>query len=138
MPRNHGKSTNEEMERRIELVAAYIMAHPLCTRFDLHKQFVKVFKVPWRQIDEYSTRARKLLSKRVAMSRSEAAELCKEILLNCVKHHNPMIRMRAEERLAKIFGVDAPARVEVGGIDGQPLQFVPLTVDPKKITGGQS
>ena len=128
------KSTNAEIEERIEAIAQYIMANPLVSNFDIHKQFCDKFQKDWRQVDRYTTRARALIKKLIDMGRDEAAQLGKTVLLNLLQDSDPKVRLAAEESWRKIFGYGAPNQsgLEVSG----GITFIQLNhVDPAKILG---
>ena len=129
------KSTNKELEERIQDVADYLLRFPLASCFDLHKEFCPKFGIEWRQCDRYEARARALNKRRLNFNRDEMAEIGKAILLDCLKSPLPKVRIAAEARLAEIVGYNAPRQTELGGLQDKPLQFVPLSVDPKDVVG---
>ena len=130
------KSTNAEVEQRVQEVADYLLRFPLASRFDLHKEFCPLYSVRWDQIDKlYTPRARELNKKRLALSRDDMKDLGTAVLLDLLKSPSPMIRLKAEQSLREIAGYSAPRQTQIGGMEGKPLEFVPLTVNPEDVTG---
>lgn len=128
------KSTQMQIEERIQEVADYLLANPLASDFDLHKVFCPKYDVGWPQINRYRLRAKKLNEKRLNLSRDEMATLGKSVLLDLLKNPSALIRIKAEAALRDIAGYGAPPRIPEDS-KGNPMQFVPLTVNPADIIG---
>ena len=95
-------------------IAKHIRAHPISSRFDLHKRFCKKFDLNWRWVDELSSRARNQLRKESNINQEEA----KSIGLG---DPNPIVSLKAERAFCAIHGYDSPTQTRVGSPDGSPL-----------------
>lgn len=128
------KSTNQELERRIDLIASYLMKNPIASDFELHEQFCQEFDVTWVQINRYANRARAQIRKRINMPRDDALELLKKTLMGLLASKSEAIQAKASDSWSRLFGFNAPLQIAPVNPDGTPL-FVPLRVNPKEITG---
>jgi hypothetical protein len=121
-------------EREIE-VADYLLRFPMASDFELHKEFCPKYGVVWQQINRYARRAKGINKKRVEMPPEDYKALGQAVLLDLLKSPSPMIRLKAEQSLREIAGYSAPRQTQIGGLEGKPLEFVPLTVNPEDVTG---
>jgi hypothetical protein len=96
------KATAEEVQERIEFTADLILKEkPRC---EIHRILKRKWG-HWTTIDSmYVLRARKWLME-----------------LDVLRTGNNSERLKAERRLAEVFGYDAPRKMEVTGRDGEPL-----------------
>ncbi len=117
------KATRIEVEERVELIAAYMRVNPLCTKWDIHRKFVKKFNIHYAHLDQvYVPRAREILVKQAKITKDQAKEVGVNLILTLLSHHEPKVRLAAEKRLAEIYGYNAPTRIESSGPDGGPIQ----------------
>ena len=115
------KATNQVIEARIDQVAKHLREQPLASKFDLHKAFCRKFGVVWQTVDVYVGRARRLLQKESKMTTEQARAHGVGVLFNLLNDSNHAIRIKAETRLASIYGYDAPTQTRVGSPDGSSL-----------------
>lgn len=121
------RCTNEEFEDRVEYVmeleAAALL--PGQIKRELREKYGDVSK---SQIAEYVGRARARLQE----SHKEKAE---ELAKKAISRYEAIIRdpstdanarIRAQERIDKIWGVEAPARTELSGVNGGAIQIEQL------------
>lgn len=121
------RCTNEEFEDRVEYVmeleAAALL--PGQIKRELREKYGDVSK---SQIAEYVGRARARLQE----SNKEKAE---ELAKKAISRYEAIIRdpstdanarIRAQERIDKIWGVEAPARTELSGVNGGAIQIEQL------------
>lgn len=124
------KPTNEELEIRVDVVADLICK--LRSKAEIREECFKRWAVHWRTADRYMVRANEELKKRTRMSRDEARDIGVAVLIEKLRHGSDLIALRAEERLAAIFGYNAPKQLEVTGKDGQPLAYKDMTPQERR------
>jgi hypothetical protein len=129
------RSTRQEVNERELEVADYLLRFPMASEFELHKEFCPKYSVHWSRINAYALRAKAINKKRVSMPPEDYKALGQAVLLDLLKSPSPMIRLKAEQSLREIAGYSAPRQTQIGGMEGKPLEFVPLTVNPDDVTG---
>lgn len=119
--------TKDEVEDRIE----YIME--LEAQALLPGQIKRAFREKFGDvhhitINEYRLRARARLSESIRAKREELVERAvsryEGIFRDPASDNNA--RIRAQERIDKIWGIEAPTRAEHSGVDGGPIQIEQL------------
>ena len=123
------KATNAQVEIMTEHVAE-LMVNQM-SKFDIHRAMEKRFKLGWRQVDRYMTRAKTLLVKRASITRDQAREGGVNLLLDLIRTGDSNVKLKAERRLGEIFGYNAPAEHRITTPVGMPLQTEDLTPAPK-------
>jgi hypothetical protein len=126
------KPTVKEYDARVDEIVDVISQQPNTSRYKLHKMFCTKFNVTWATIDRYLFRARDVLRERLNRSKEEvrcSAVAFYEALISDPKI-KAQVRLRAQEALVRLMGADAPARVELSGPQGAPIQT------DNKTTGG--
>lgn len=121
------RPTDEEVEERVEFVMQ-LEARALLPG-QLKREFREKYgDVPHRTIMEYVARARAIFQQTKLERREELANRAiaryEEIMRSF--DSSPSDRIRAQERIDKIWGVEAPTRTEHSGIDGGPIQIEQL------------
>ena len=129
------RSTRQEMNERELEVADYLLRFPMASDFELHKEFCPKYGVVWGRVNAYTAQARKINKKRVDMPPEDYKAMGQAVLLDLLKSPSSMIRLKAEQSLREIAGYSAPRQTQIGGMEGKPLEFVPLTVNPEDVTG---
>lgn len=111
------KATLEEQEERIEFLAEEIRKNPLITKYQMRELMAKRYKIHWRTTDEiYIVRAHKLLDKESAMTSDQARKIgLNKVISLLSRSKNEGIQLKAEERLAKIKGYEAPTKHALEG-----------------------
>lgn len=108
------KSTREEVDRRVEVVAQYLVQRK--TRFEIHDLVCKKWDITWSVVDStYIPYARKLLAKQSSKTVEQARLDGIAVLEDVLKTGNNRERIAAEDRLAEIFGYNAARRTEISG-----------------------
>ena len=111
------KCTRQEAEERTDFVARLVSKN--LYRSEIQKAFVtKYGETTSRQVEEYISRARKLLKKHCNMTREEARELTLVNLLDILRSGKGNERNRALELWVKVHGLEAPVRLEHSGPNG--------------------
>jgi hypothetical protein len=114
------KATAEEVQERIEFTADLILKEkPRC---EIHRILKRKWGLHWTTIDSmYVLRARKWLMERCNITVAQAKSKGLNVLIDVLRTGNNSERLKAERRLAEVFGYDAPRKMEVTGRDGEPL-----------------
>ena len=123
------KATLEEQARRVEYVAHLLVAER--TRCEIHRLVKHKFDIEYLQCDlTYVKRAKEWLKARCSITTAQAKMKGLNVLLDILRKGSNGDRLRAERRLAEIFGYDAPQRMEVSGRGGEPIVLAdaPLTI----------
>ena len=122
------RSPDQVVDQRVAEACAVIAQNPAIHRCELHKLFRPMWKnkageeCHWRTVDRLCDRARKMLIQR---SRRPKDAWIDDLLAGYdvdMAHADPTVRMAARLGIRKMLGLDAPARTELTGADGQPLK----------------
>jgi hypothetical protein len=114
------KATLEEQARRVEYVAHLLVKEK--TRCEIHRLVKHKFDIEYLQCDlTYVKRAKEWLKARCSITAAQAKMKGLNVLVDILRKGSNGDRLRAERRLAEIFGYDAPRKMEVTGKDGEPM-----------------
>lgn len=114
------KATARQIQERIEFVADLIVKEK--TRCEIHRAVRRKYDIEYLNCDLiYVKRAREWLRDRCAITAAQAKSKGLNVLVDVLRTGNNSERLKAERRLAEVFGYDAPRRMEVTGKDGEPL-----------------
>lgn len=114
------KATARQIQERIEFVADLIVKEK--TRCEIHRAVKRRYNVEYLNCDLiYVKRAREWLRERCNITAAQAKSKGLNVLVDVLRTGNNSERLKAERRLAEVFGYDAPRRMEVTGKDGEPL-----------------
>jgi hypothetical protein len=114
------KASQKEIQERIEYVADLLVKEK--TRCEIHRICKRKWDLHWVTIDSmYIIRAKRWLVERCSITAAQAKSKGLNVLVDVLRTGNNSERLKAERRLAEVFGYDAPRRMEVTGKDGEPL-----------------
>lgn len=117
------KPTVEQYDARVDAIIDVISDQPNLSRYKIHKIFCARFNVRWETIDRYLARARETLRERLKRDKEEVrsnAVAFYEMVISNPKNP-PNVRLRAQESLCELLGVNAPSKVELTGAEGGPV-----------------
>jgi hypothetical protein len=118
------KPTNQELSRRIEIVAK--LFNKGATPSEIHRVCQQQFGVDWRTANRYVHRAKAYLQRVVDMDPKAAKALGMNVLLGVIRDGEPSARVAAERRWSEIWGYNAPTRVDHSvTVEARPLKDVP-------------
>lgn len=111
------KATNQEIEHRVEFLAAAIAANPTITKWAIHKLMGKEYGLHWVTVDQiYIIRARKLLRQRSSLETQDVREITTNALLQAIAKEKGAAKVAVLRLLCDIHGVQFSARrFSVGG-----------------------
>ena len=127
MSRTKARPTDDELEEKVEFV---MHLESLALKMgQIKREFRKQYgDTPHSTIVDYIGRAR-------ARMRESVKESREDITAKAINRYegifrdpaaSPMERIRAQERIDKIHGIEAPTRAEHSGVDGGPIQIEQL------------
>ena len=91
------------------------------------------FGISPRTVERYMRRARDAMVEETTRSRTElraeAAEVYRIILRDETANH--FAKMKAQERIDKLFGLESPQQIEHSGRDGGPIPFAAILAEAK-------
>lgn len=126
------KCTEQERDRRVELVAQLLAARK--TRHEIYALMQRRFKLHWRTVDDvYIVRARRLLREQSGMTAQQAKEVGVAVILDVLRDASPAVRLKAEQRLAEVYGYDSPRRHELSGPEGGPVETADVPLSPERL-----
>lgn len=131
---NPGRSaTREQSDERVEFTAR--MVAKLLYPSEIKRGFIQKFgEMSARNIENYISRARKLLQKQAQMPPEQAKDLAVSQLLDIMRSGKPGERTGALRLWADIHGLTAPVKLEHAGKDGGPILTVEATCDVSKLS----
>lgn len=131
---NPGRSaTREQSDERIEFTAR--MVAKLLYPSEIKRGFIQKFgEMSARNIENYISRARKLLQKQAKMPPEDAKDLAVSQLLDIMRSGKPGERTGALRLWADIHGLAAPVKLEHTGAAGGPIVSVEATCDVSKLS----
>jgi hypothetical protein len=114
------KGTARQIQERVEFVAGLLVKEK--TRTEIHRAVRRKFNIEYLQCDlTYVKRAKEWLVERCNITAAQAKSKGLNVLVDVLRTGTNGERLKAERRLAEVFGYDAPRRMEVTGRDGEPL-----------------
>lgn len=120
----HPRATNQEVQDRLQLV--YELLAKAHTKGMIKKVMMEKFGLGPRGTEEYISRARGIMIKDAQQDRQilvgESAAFFKDMMRK--PNARDADKLRAAEALNQLFGLNAPARQEVSGPNGGPIQIV--------------
>lgn len=113
------KGTDKQIEERTEYIA--VLLRNGTTKMEIHRKMKRRYSLHWRTIDDYIARGKKWLMARTSLTTEQAKSKGLDRLLRIVETGNNSEAIRAETRIAEIFGYNAPRRTELTGAGGGPI-----------------
>ncbi len=131
-PKGGRKSTAKEVNARVETVSGWL-AQGL-TRTEIHRRATEQWSISTRQTEAYCSRAREAAIEAISEPRenliAQSYAVYQSILADPKASH--LIRLRAQQRIDELLGLERPQRHELSGVEMLP----PLGVSAVKIIGG--
>ena len=116
------RGTSKEIEKRVEFICLCIGKG--LTKYAMKQAFRSQFgDMSARQIENYIARAREIIVKQSNRSRDEVRADSLAFYRNIIATEKaPVVRIKAQERIDQIYGIDAPRRSELSGPLGGPIK----------------
>lgn len=116
------------IHERVTEAVIILSNRPTVQRSQLHKELTARWQCHWKTVDRIVGRARAELIKRLERSkeifRSESLAFYEAL---CVDPKASVAdKTRARQRIDDLLGLDAPKRSELSGVNGGPLDVVPV------------
>lgn len=116
------KSTNAEMQRRIEWLALKISIQPNLHEGDLRALCRAEYGVHWLTAKEYIIRAKALIQDRAKITREQAKCIGVNALLDMIQNETGAQRVAALRLWVDVFGLAAHTQMRVGDPQGNSIK----------------
>ncbi|HEV3023438.1 MAG TPA: hypothetical protein VGX76_13280 [Pirellulales bacterium] len=120
------RPTDDELEDRIERTRCLLAAGN--RKADVKKALIAAYGVCARTCENYIARAREKILEGTGKPKDEhrAEALAFYETLKTSPESPVVAKIKAQERIDKLLGLEAPQKLEHAGADGQPLTFAAL------------
>lgn len=116
------KPTNEELEKRaLAVLDRMVSGH---SKHAIRIMAASTWSVDSRTSDRYMARAAKILNDAANLPRAELINRAMGFYESVMRSRDATYRdkLRAQERIDKLFGLEAPTRTELTGANGLPIE----------------